>query len=89
MAAIRGRDLTIPIVVACDALGLSRATLYRGQSSGPKQGPRRRRHSPRKLSPDERARLLETLHAEEFADQPPAEVYFNAIKTDQQVQAVA
>ena len=76
MAAIQERDLTIPTLVACEALGVSRATLYRCQSLvGRKHGPQRRRHSPRRLSPAERARLLDTLHAEEFADQPPAEVY--------------
>jgi len=88
MAAIRDRVLMIPIVVACDALGLSRATLYRGPSSGPKQGPRRRRRSPRKLSPDERARLLDTLHAEEFADQPPAEVYATLLERGEYVGSI-
>ena len=58
---------------ACEALGASRATHYR--RSRPKLGPRRRPNSPRALSVDERARVLETLNSERFADQAPAEVH--------------
>ncbi len=58
---------------ACDALGASRATHYRGLR--PKFGPRRRPSSPRALSTDERAQVLETLNSERFADQAPAEVH--------------
>jgi putative transposase len=104
MAAIRERDPAIPIVVPCEALGVSRASLYRGQPAGPKQGPRRQRRSPRKLSPDERTRLLDTLHAEEFpdertrlldtlhaeefADQPPAEVYATLLERGDYVGSI-
>jgi putative transposase len=58
---------------ACEALGASRATYYR--RSRPKFGPRRRPSSPRALSTDERAQVLETLNSERFADQAPSEVH--------------
>lgn len=74
MEAVRAaaRDLG-GIKAACEALGASRATHYR--RSRPKFGPRRRPSSPRALSADERAQVLETLNAERFADQAPAEVH--------------
>jgi putative transposase len=58
---------------ACEALGASRATHYR--RSQPKFGPRRRPSSPRALSADERAQVLETLNSERFGDQAPSEVH--------------
>jgi putative transposase len=58
---------------ACEALGASRATHYR--RSRPKFGPRRRPSSPRALSADERAQVLETLNSERFGDQAPSEVH--------------
>lgn len=58
---------------ACEALGASRATHYR--RGRPKFGPRRRPSSPRALSGDERAQVLETLNSERFADQAPSEVH--------------
>ena len=88
MAAIRENDPRIPIVVACEALSVSRAALYRSQSLGQHHGPQRRRRSPRQLSPEERARLLDTLHAEEFADQPPAEVYATLLERGEYVGSI-
>jgi putative transposase len=68
-------DPQIPILQACAALGISRATLYRQTqpakpASVPVRGP-----SPRRLSDLERQAVLDVLHSEEFVDQPPPEVY--------------
>lgn len=68
-------DPQLPISRACAVLGLSRATLYRQtQAAKPPSGavctP-----SPRRLSDVERQAVLDTLHSEEFVDQPPQEVY--------------
>jgi putative transposase len=68
-------DPQIPIVQVCAALGISRATLYRQTQpakppSVPERGP-----SPRRLGDLERQALLDTLHSDEFVDQPPPEVY--------------
>lgn len=66
----------VPITTACDALNISRATLYRSRL--PPQAPkpdRARAPSPRRLDDAEREHILDTLHRPEFVDQPPTEVY--------------
>ena len=64
---------------ACAAVGLSRAGWYRRhrQSSLPAKPPTPtpRRAQPRALSPAERDKLNEVLHAERFVDLAPAEIY--------------
>jgi putative transposase len=67
----------IPVSAACDALGLSRASLYRGRKPRSPAAPseRVRAPSPRRLDDVERQHVLDTLHLPEFADQPPTEVY--------------
>lgn len=77
MSLVENREPIVPLVAACAALGLSRASLYRARkppavrSKPPATCP----PSPRRLSDEERQRILDTLHLPEFADQPPAEVY--------------
>ena len=77
-------DPTVPISVACEALGVSRATFYRSarqpSSEATSEFVRSRPHSPRRLSNEERQRLLDTLHSPEFADQPPTEVYASLLE---------
>jgi putative transposase len=68
-------DPQIPIVQACAVLGISRATLYRQTQPAKPASVPERRPSPRRLGDPERQVLLDTLHSEEFVDQPPAEVY--------------
>lgn len=60
---------------ACMAVGLARATMYRHINPAPRRVccPRRANH--RRLSPTERAEVLEVLDSERFIDQPPREVY--------------
>lgn len=59
---------------ACEVLGVSRSTLYRRRRPRPPREPRRRRSSPRALSPAERQQTLEVLHSSRFCDVAPAEV---------------
>jgi putative transposase len=68
-------DPAVPILRACDALGVSRATIYR--STRPSSPPRShsRAPSPRRISDEERAAVMDMLHSPEFVDQPPHEVY--------------
>jgi len=69
-------DLT-PVIgtrAACRALALNRAGHYR-RSTTRQQGQRPRPRPARALAPDERQRVLDTLHSERFVDQAPAEVY--------------
>lgn len=61
---------------ACAALGLSRATAYRGMRSVvPPKAAARKRCSARRIPDDERAAIVEVLDSERFIDQPPREVY--------------
>ena len=64
---------TLGALAVCAALGLPRATFYRWLR--PVHGPAKRRHQPRALLDEERARVLAVLHEPRFADQAPAEVY--------------
>ena len=65
----------VPVARACDALGLSRATLYRPERPAHASStPAPARAVPRKLSDAERAAVVEALHREEFVDQPPGEI---------------
>ena len=63
-------------VAACDALGVSRASLHRLRNPPlPLPEPRRRPSPPRALTAEERVSVLCHLHAERFQDRSPAEVY--------------
>lgn len=76
MTLVDHRDPTVPVVTACAALGVSRATLYRGRRPAPpRPSSPARPPSPRALTEQERQRILDTLHDTRFMDQPPAEVY--------------
>lgn len=76
MALVESRDVTIPVDAACDALGVSRASLYRARRPSPPPTVRSPRPpNPRRLDDAERKLVLDTFHLPEFADQPPTEVY--------------
>lgn len=64
--------------LACEGLGLCRATLYRHRrraAQGP-TSPRAPRPTPRRaLSEAERQQVLEVLHSERFVDSSPGQVY--------------
>lgn len=68
-------DPGVPILQACLALGLSRATLYRQTQPAKPLAVLLRAPSPRRLSDLERQAVLDVLHTEEFVDQPPSEVH--------------
>jgi transposase InsO family protein len=77
MTIVEQRDgEVISARAACEALDVSRASLYRRH--GPPSPPKLERGhapSPRRLDDAERQHILDTLHLPEFADQPPTEVY--------------
>jgi len=62
---------------ACAALGVSRATVQRRRAglAAPAAIPRPRSRPARALSAPQRQEVLDVLHAPDFADQAPAEVY--------------
>jgi putative transposase len=64
----------------CAALGLARASVYRGraclaQSAAARARSPAKARSPRALGSEERSRVLDLLRTERFADQAPAEIY--------------
>ena len=64
----------VGVTVACRALGVNRATLYRHRR--PRPALRRSRPSPaRTLSSEERATVLAALHEPRFMDTAPAAVH--------------
>jgi putative transposase len=77
MTLVDQRDgAVISARAACDALDVSRASLYRRhRPPAPAQLERVHAPSPRRLADVERQHILDTLHRPEFADQPPTEVY--------------
>jgi putative transposase len=68
-------DPDLPITQVCTALGVSRATLYRQTQPAGLPSGAARPLSPRRLSEVECTAILTALHSDEFADQPPTEVY--------------
>jgi putative transposase len=73
---VEQRDEVVPLIAACHALDVSRASLYRARHPhAASQNVRQRAPSPRRLDEVERQHLLDTMHLPEFADQPPTEVY--------------
>jgi len=70
VAATAGAD---GIAATCDALGVARATYYRGLR--PTVVAASRAPSIRALSPEERSVVLDLLHEDRFTDLAPAQVY--------------
>jgi putative transposase len=79
MNAVEELAPEVGTAMACRALGLPRATLYRRRrpkvESAGTAPPGPRPKPPRALSTQERQHVLDVLHSEPYADQAPAEVY--------------
>jgi putative transposase len=77
MELLRQRDPVIPLKPACEALGVPRSTAYRHlqprkEAEVVEEGEiekKARPPSPRKLSDQERAEIVEMMHSERFEDQ--------------------
>ena len=74
------RPERLPVVQACQALGLNRSSVYarRKGANNDHLEPRRSRQSvvqPRALSEQERMAVIKTMQSDEHADQPPAQIY--------------
>lgn len=72
MRLVDERAEALTIAAACESVELPRATYYRSRST-PEETARRR--SPRRLTDEERQRVLDTLISERFRDQPVREVW--------------
>jgi putative transposase len=75
MGAARELAFVTGAVLACRALGLSRASFYRFLKPRQTHPGTDRAKPQRALSQDERDKVLEALHGERFIDQAPAQVY--------------
>jgi transposase InsO family protein len=73
MPSVSDLSLAVGTARACDALGLARASYYRGLQ--PQQPARERPTPERALSAAERQVVLDTLHCEPFVDKAPAQVW--------------
>jgi hypothetical protein len=73
MQAIETASSTIGTAAACDALGVSRASVYRSRQ--PAKPVVARPAPARALSPSDRQVVLAMLHTERFVDQAPAQVH--------------
>ena len=67
---------------ACQAVGVSRATVYRRQTPKPRTSFARKPH-PRRIDGKQRAAIVELLNSERFIDQPPREVYATLLSEGQ------
>ncbi len=76
MQVVEEMASSVPTAPLCDALGVSRATLYRKHLAARTQtcGPKPRPTPSRALGPAERLQVLDVLHSERFVDTAPAEV---------------
>jgi hypothetical protein len=75
MKAVEELTPSVGTSVACEAIGVPRATVYRHRLPKAAAAPKPRPAPPRALSGDERNRVLDVLHGEAFADKAPAETY--------------
>jgi putative transposase len=74
MTAVRDLAPAVGTAPACAALGVSRASYYRGLQPPPRP-PTARPTPKRALAPAERDAVLATLHSGRFIDKAPAEVW--------------
>ena len=76
MSAVLEVAPPVELAVACRALGLARATVYRRRRPERASPRRRERRSPppRALRSEERAQVARVLHSERFVDRAPAQI---------------
>lgn len=76
MGAVKEHAPELGVAPLCEALGVSRATVYRTwhRERFPVE-PKPRPKAARALDEDERQEVLDVLHEVRFADRPPAQVY--------------
>ena len=65
----------VGVQAACQALAVSRSSLYAARQPPPQTAPRPASLPPNALTPAEKAAVLTELNSERFADQTPYEVY--------------
>ncbi len=91
---IEKRPSRLAMQTACLELGLNRSSVYarRKRAGHQPTRPKRSRKNcvqPRALSEQERAFVIDTLHAERYHDQAPAEVYQRLLEENQYLCSVS
>jgi len=75
MEAAEQLGTSVGVKRACESLGVSRATLYRGRAAQPSAEATSRPPPPLKLVPEERQAVLELLHSQRFVDASPHTIH--------------
>ena len=92
-ALITERPAAVPLLAACQALGVNRSSVYarRRRASGESNHSVSRKSAPqpRALAPDEREHVHETLTGTEFSHQPPIEVYHTLLERGEYLCSVS
>ena len=78
MAAVQEAAPRVGTAATCRALGIARAGFYRRENVSSAR-PAVRPSPPRALAASERQRVLDILHAPEFVDQSPVEVFYTLL----------
>ena len=83
----------LPFTRACYVLGLNRSTAYahryRAANDEPPRRCRKNAIQPRALNSEEREKVIDVLHSEPYADQPPAEIYQRLLEQQQYLCSVS
>ncbi len=82
MRAAREAAPNLGVVLACRALGVSRASFYRSGSSQVSSPRRPRKKPPRSLCEEERRAVLDVLDSDRFVDHSPQEVFATLLEED-------
>lgn len=90
MSLLKDLSPEVSVRSACHALGLSRATVYRIRRADPAAPiqPRSMPLPPRRLTDAQRAEVVDVLHSERFADQPPREIVSTLLSEGQYLCSV-
>jgi putative transposase len=80
MQTVQDLGPRLGIAPTCRALGVPRATYYRGRAPPAERSPRR---AARALAPAEQQQVLDVLRAPRFVDQAPAQVYATLLDEEQ------
>ena len=82
MAATVELPREVATAPVCQALGLSRAVVYRRRNPSEAKAKQPRPRPARALDPHERQEVLDTLHTKRFCDQSPVDVYATLLEED-------
>jgi putative transposase len=88
MQEVEALGQRIGMQAACQALGMPRSRVYRHRQRSTHPSPAKVAVSPRALSEEEQAQVLQTLNSSRFADQAPREMYASLLDEGQYLCSV-